>query len=116
METARSAFCLTVEISEDGRTYHAIITIPEGELSGSVTMNVEYGHDYQVKEIPVSRYKPAQVPVEAVKNAAVNQDQTVTAFLSSNQEAEVTFNNAMTQYEKFSHTAVVTNQIPGNAG
>ena len=99
------------KISGNGKVYHASITIPEGSIDGTTSIRMDYGHDYQIEEIGTSRYIPSETPVSVVKNASVNEDQTVTALLSTNKEAEVTFNNNITQYEKFSHATTVVNQV-----
>lgn len=99
------------EVSGNGRVYRVAITIPKGKLDGSASINLEYGYDYQIKEIQTSRYKPAKTPVKEIENAVVHSDGSATALLSSNTEAEIAFYNEMTQYEKFSHAATMINQV-----
>lgn len=99
------------KVSGNGKVYRASITIPEGTVDGTTSIRVDYGHDYRIEEIGTARYVPSETPISVVKNASVNADKTVTAMLSTNKEAEVTFNNSMTQYEKFSHAATAVNKV-----
>ena len=100
------------KVSGNGKTYIKSITLSDGELAGSVSLAVDQGSIYSIREMDVSRY--VLESIIPVTNVAV-EDVIAKADLVTNTEAEVTFVNRMEQYEKFSHTGNATNIIKAKA-
>lgn len=96
----------------DGKIYKKSVTLSEENPEGTVTFNVEQGHTYRIEEESVSRY--LLDTVTAGENVKVEGNFAV-ADLTVAAKAEVTFENVMEQYEKFSHVTNATNIVKASA-
>lgn len=92
----------------DGKSYEKSITLNDEITEGSVTLAVEQGYTYTISEVHTSRYKLKEIA--GVKNVVVAGN-VATADLGTNDNAEVTFENEIAQYEKFSHDIGATNIV-----
>lgn len=94
----------------DGSTYVKSITLDSQNLTGSVSVEVEQGAVYTVKEFPTARYRLEEV-IPGI-HASLSEDGTQAELdLVTDTESEVTFINRMDQYEKFSHTGHANNIV-----
>lgn len=80
----------------------------KGSDGGSVILSGIPAGTYAIKEIESSRYK--QSDVIAVRNVTVSGGAAV-ANLTAEKDAEVTFKNSITQYEKLNHTTAAMNVV-----
>ena len=104
-----TAFFFTVT-DETGHSFVENIVIPAGKNSGTAELNVEYGQNYTVKEIPVARYRAADTAIVANKNVTITGMAAI-ANLRNNKNAEMTFNNVLSRWNKFGHSDVAINNI-----
>lgn len=93
---------------DDGLVQRKSITFTADHLSDSVVFIVDAGHTYEIHESKTSRYRLAQITAQ--KNVTV-MDGYGLADLTSESEAELTFENEMQQYEKFSHMDHALNMV-----
>lgn len=105
----KAAFTFKIT-DEVGHSFIRNIVIPDGKYSGSAELNVEYGQNYTIKEIPIARYRVADAAIIANKNVTINGT-TAIANLRENKDAEVTFNNVVSRWNEFGHSDVVINNI-----
>ena len=96
------------DINGTSHTWQESVTLSDGALTGETVLSGIPAGTYTITERGVERYKLESVT--AGKNVTV-AGTVATADLSSKKEAEVTFTNAMTQYEKFSHAGAATNVV-----
>ena len=89
-------------------TWNKSITLVNGATTGSVILSGIPAGTYTIRERDTERYKLDGITAGA--NVTVAGD-TATAVLTSEKEAEVTFANNISQYEKFSHTSNATNVV-----
>ena len=99
------------DINGVNHTWTRTITMKDGELEGSTRLTGIPVGKYTIEEQSVSRYGFSKL--QAVKNVTINGD-VATADLTSEIEAEVTFKNDLSQYEKFSHTTNAVNIVEAN--
>lgn len=101
------------DVSGNDHTYTRTLTITE-DKTGTVTIAGIPAGTYTIRELGIGRYK--QEHVIGNLNATVNPDEgTVTATLAAAGKAEVTFENRIEQYEKFSHNAGAMNTVNAKA-
>ena len=82
----------------------------DGTSEGSVILTGIPAGTYTISELKGSRYR--EVNIVPVKNVTVSANGTCAeANLRAEKEAEVTFQNEMTQYEKFSHMTSAVNIV-----
>ena len=96
------------DVNGTSHTWQKSVTLSKDTLTGETVLSGIPAGTYTITEKNVERYQLESVT--AGKNVTVAGN-TATADLSSEKEAEVTFTNTMTQYEKFSHAANATNMI-----
>lgn len=96
------------DVSGNDHTWVKSITLSDGNLTGSTTLSGIPAGTYQVTERKVSRY--TLVKVTGNTNATVT-GMTATADLRTQTQAEVSFENHMKQYEKFTHTGNAANLV-----
>ena len=96
------------DINGISHTWKKSVTLSNGALTGETVLSGIPAGTYTITEKEVERYKLESVT--AGKNVTV-AGTVATADLSSEKEAEVTFTNTMTQYEKFSHVGNATNVV-----
>ena len=96
------------DVNGTSHTWQKSVTLSKDMLTGETVLSGIPAGTYTITEKNVERYQLESVT--AGKNVTVAGN-TATADLSSEKEAEVTFTNTMTQYEKFSHAANATNMI-----
>ena len=96
------------DVNGASHTWQKSVTLSNGALTGETVLSGIPAGTYAITEKNVERYQLESVT--AGKNVTVAGN-TVTADLSLEKEAEVTFTNTMTQYEKFSHADNATNMI-----
>ena len=89
-------------------TWNKSITLVNGATTGNVILSGIPAGTYTIRERDTERYKLDGITAGA--NVTVAGD-TATAVLTSEKEAEVTFANSISQYEKFSHTGNATNVV-----
>ncbi len=95
---------------DNGSIYTKSITLDRENLSGSVSVQVDQGAVYEIRELPAARYRIEAV--HAGKNAEVSFEEGKAEInLMTETEGDVTFVNKMEQYEKFSHTSYAANLI-----
>ena len=99
------------DINGVNHTWTRTITMKDGELEGSTRLTGIPVGKYTIEEQSVSRYGLSNL--QAVKNVTINGN-TATADLTSEKEAEVTFKNDISQYEKFSHATNAVNIVEAN--
>lgn len=88
--------------SDTGAYGYRILTLDSEQLSDSVSVYVEPGHIYRIREIPVSRYRLEQIQM-GNHTVLSPEEETITVDLTDDMQAEAIFVNEITQYEKFSH-------------
>ena len=97
---------------DDGKTWQKSVTLTEGNHSDSIVFTVDAGHTYRIREIETSRYR--LVRATAQKNVSIVGTEGH-ADLTAGSEAEMTFENEMLQYEKYSHMAHALNLVTSKA-
>ena len=102
------------DINNVSHSWTKSVTLEGGNLHASVIISGIPSGTYTIRERNVERYK--QERIVPVKNVIVSEDgMTATAVLTTEKEAEITFENNLTQYEKFSHTTTAVNLIDKTA-
>ena len=96
------------DVNGTAHTWNKSITLVNGATTGSTILSGIPAGTYAIRERGTERYKLDSVTAGA--NVTVSGD-TATAVLTSEKEAEVTFANSISQYEKFSHTGNATNVV-----
>ena len=96
------------DVSGAKHTWVKSITLTDGNLTGSTVLSGIPAGTYQVTEKKVSRY--TLVRVTGDKNITVT-GMTATADLRTQTQAEVSFENHIKQYEKFTHTGNAANLV-----
>ena len=96
------------DVNGTAHTWNKSITLVNGATTGSTILSGIPAGTYTIRERGTERYKLDSVTAGA--NVTVSGD-TVAAVLTSAREAEVTFTNSISQYEKFSHTGNATNMV-----
>ena len=96
------------DVNGMAHTWNKSITLVNGATTGSTILSGIPAGTYVIRERGTERYKLDSVT--AGPNVTVSGD-TATAVLASAKEAEVTFANSISQYEKFSHTGNATNVV-----
>ena len=96
------------DVNGTAHTWNKSITLVNGATTGSTILSGIPAGTYTIRERDTERYKLDSVTAGA--NVTVSGD-TATAVLTSEKEAEVTFANSISQYEKFSHTGNATNVV-----
>ena len=96
------------DINGVNHTWTRTITMKDGELEGSTRLTGIPVGKYTIEEQSVSRYGLSNL--QAVKNVTINGN-TATADLTGEKEAEVTFKNDISQYEKFGHATNAVNIV-----
>ncbi len=89
------------------------ITLDEGHLTGSVTLNNIEASDangYLITELGSIRYELESIHGTNVRNENV-EEMTVVADLYNHTEAEVTFRNRLDDWQKFSHSTNAVNVV-----
>ena len=96
------------DVNGTAHTWNKSITLVNGATAGNVILSGIPAGTYTIRERDTERYKLDGITAGA--NVTVAGD-TATAVLTSEKEAEVTFANSISQYEKFSHTGNATNVV-----
>ena len=96
------------DVNGTAHTWNKSITLVNGATTGNVILSGIPAGTYTIRERDTERYKLDGIT--AGTNVTVAGD-TATAVLTSEKEAEVTFANSISQYEKFSHTGNATNVV-----
>ena len=96
------------DVNGTAHTWNKSITLVNGATTGNVILSGIPAGTYTIRERDTERYKLDGITAGA--NVTVAGD-TATAVLTSEKEAEVTFANSISQYEKFSHTGNTTNVV-----
>ena len=96
------------DVNGTAHTWNKSITLVNGATTGNVILSGIPAGTYIIRERDTERYKLDGITAGA--NVTVAGD-TATAVLTSEKEAEVTFANSISQYEKFSHTGNTTNVV-----
>lgn len=96
------------DVNGTAHIWNKSITLVNGATTGSVILSGIPAGTYTIRERDTERYKLDGITAGA--NVTVASD-TATAVLTSEKEAEVTFANSISQYEKFSHTGNATNVV-----
>ena len=96
------------DVNGTAHTWNKSITLVNGATTGSTILSGIPAGTYTIRERGTERYKLDSVTAGA--NVTVSGD-TAAAVLTSAREAEVTFTNSISQYEKFSHTGNATNMV-----
>ena len=96
------------DVNGTAHTWNKSITLVNGATTGNVILSGIPAGTYTIRERDTERYKLDGITAGA--NVTVAGD-TATAVLTSEKEAEVTFANSISQYEKFSHTGNATNVV-----
>ncbi len=98
------------DINHVSHTWIKSVTLSDGTLHASTILSGIPAGTYSIRELEVERYK--QETITPVKNVTISADGKIAeAVLITEKEAEVTFENTITQYEKFSHTANAINLV-----
>ena len=100
------------DVNGTAHTWNKSITLVNGATTGSTILSGIPAGTYTIRERGTERYKLDSVTAGA--NVTVSGD-TAAAVLTSAREAEVTFANSISQYEKFSHTGNATNVVNAKA-
>lgn len=96
------------DVNGTAHTWNKSITLVKGATTGNVILSGIPAGTYTIRERDTERYKLDGITAGANVTVA---DDTATAVLTSEKEAEVTFANSISQYEKFSHTGNTTNVV-----
>ena len=96
------------DVNGTAHTWNKSITLVNGATTGNVILSGIPAGTYTIRERDTERYKLDGITAGANVTVA---DDTATAVLTSEKEAEVTFANSISQYEKFSHTGNTTNVV-----
>ena len=96
------------DVNGTAHTWNKSITLVNGATTGNVILSGIPAGTYTIRERDTERYKLDGITAGA--NVTVAGDM-ATAVLTSEKEAEVTFANSISQYEKFSHTGNATNVV-----
>lgn len=93
-----------------GTVYTKTITLDAEHLEGKVSFAADQGQVYTITELPTTRYVLRTVIAGA--NAALSEDGAgAVVDLTAHTEADVTFVNEISQFEKFSHTSNATDLV-----
>lgn len=93
-----------------GTVYTKTITLDAEHLEGSVSFAADQGQVYTITELPTARY--VLKTVIPGTNATLSEDGTgAVVDLTAHTEADVTFVNEISQFEKFSHTSNAANLV-----
>ena len=96
------------DVNGTAHIWNKSITLVNGATTGNVILSGIPAGTYTIRERDTERYKLDGIT--AGTNVTVAGD-TATAVLTSEKEAEVTFANSISQYEKFSHTSNAANVV-----